>query len=42
MTTYEKAIEDEERDIFKIPDILNKLIDSDLTGQKTRAGFYKK
>ena len=42
LTTYEKAPEDEEREVFKIPDILDKLIDSDRLGQKTRAGFYKK
>ena len=28
LTTYEKAPDDEERDMFKIPDILNTLIDS--------------
>ncbi len=42
LTTYEKATQDEERDIFQIPDILNTLVDSKRLGQKTKAGFYKK
>ena len=42
LTTYDKAPEDEERDMFKIPDILDTLIESDRLGQKTKAGFYKK
>ncbi len=42
LTTYDKALEDEERDIFKIPSILNTLIDSNYLGQKTKSGFYKK
>ena len=42
LTTHEKAPEDEEREVFRIPDILDKLVDSDRLGQKTKAGFYKK
>jgi len=42
LTTYDKAQEDEERDIFQIPAILEGLIASDRLGQKTKAGFYKK
>ncbi len=42
LTTYNKAQEDEERDIFQIPAILESLITSDRLGQKTKAGFYKK
>jgi len=42
LTTHEKAPKDEEREVFRIPDILDKLIDSDRLGQKTKAGFYKK
>ena len=42
LTTYDKAPEDEERDMFKIPDILDTLIESERLGQKTKAGFYKK
>ena len=42
LTTYDKAQEDEERDIFQIPAILESLIESDRLGQKTKAGFYKK
>jgi 3-hydroxyacyl-CoA dehydrogenase len=42
LTTYDKAKEDEERSIFKIPKILEQLIESNRLGQKTKSGFYKK
>ncbi len=42
LTTYDKALEDEERDTFQIPSILESLIETNRLGQKTKAGFYKK
>ena len=42
LTTYEKASEDEERDMFQIPSILDNLIETKRLGQKTKSGFYKK
>ena len=42
LTTYDKAPEDEERDMFQIPDILDQLIKTGRLGQKTKSGFYKK
>lgn len=41
-TSYGRGENDEERDVFKIPDILQKLIDNGQLGQKTKAGFYRK
>ena len=42
LTTYEKASDDEERDKFQIPSILENLIEAGRLGQKTKSGFYKK
>jgi 3-hydroxyacyl-CoA dehydrogenase len=40
--SYDRSKEDEERDIFKIPEILQLLIDDGRLGQKSKAGFYRK
>jgi len=40
--SYERGEGDEEKEIFKIPDILKTLIDDGRLGAKTKAGFYKK
>ena len=42
LTTYNKATQDESREIFKIPQILDDLITSNNLGKKTGSGFYKK
>ena len=42
LTTYEKASEDEERDMFQIPSILDNLIETKRLGQKTKSGFLQK
>jgi len=40
--TYDLCLEDEQRDIFKLPEFLQGMIDKKLLGNKTKAGFYKK
>lgn len=39
---YDKGADDEEREIFKIPDYLQTMLDNGWLGQKTKGGFYKK
>ena len=39
---YDKGAEDEERDIFKIPEYLQKMLEHGWLGQKTQQGFYHK
>jgi len=40
--TYDKCVDDEERDVFIIPDFIKAMLDKKLLGNKTKAGFYKK
>jgi len=39
---YEALPEDEERDMFVVPDVLAKMVERGLLGNKTKAGFYRK
>ena len=39
---YEALPEDEERDMFVVPELLAKMVQRGLLGNKTKAGFYKK
>ena len=41
-TSYKNLPDDEEREEFKIPIFLQKLVDNGNLGAKTKAGFYKK
>ena len=41
-TAYNDCQDDPERDIFKLPDYIQKMIDNKWLGQKTKQGFYKK
>ncbi|MBS30054.1 MAG: 3-hydroxyacyl-CoA dehydrogenase [Candidatus Marinimicrobia bacterium] len=41
-TAYNDCQDDPERDIFKLPDYIQKMVDNNWLGQKTKQGFYKK
>ncbi len=42
INSYNSLLEDEERETFKPPKIIEELIKNNLLGQKTKGGFYKK
>jgi 3-hydroxyacyl-CoA dehydrogenase len=39
---YEALPEDEEREMFAVPEVLGKMVQQGLLGNKTKAGFYRK
>ncbi len=39
---YEKCKDDESREVFKLPDFLQKMLNNNMLGSKTGKGFYKK
>ncbi len=39
---YENVPDDDERDVFKLPDFIKQMVDKGLLGNKAKAGFYKK
>jgi 3-hydroxyacyl-CoA dehydrogenase len=39
---FDSLPDDEERDIFRVPDFVTAMVDKKLFGDKTRAGFYRK
>ncbi|MCP5468002.1 MAG: enoyl-CoA hydratase/isomerase family protein [Deltaproteobacteria bacterium] len=41
-TIYDNCPHDEQREVFVLPDIINKMIEKGYLGNKTRQGFYKK
>jgi 3-hydroxyacyl-CoA dehydrogenase len=41
-TAYDRCLDDEKRDIYEIPPILQTMLDNKWLGQKTKGGFYKK
>ncbi len=40
--SYELLSGDEEREVFKVPAFMNKMVEAGLLGNKSKAGFYKK
>jgi 3-hydroxyacyl-CoA dehydrogenase len=40
--TYDTCPQDEQRDVFKIPAVIEKMVEKKLLGDKTGAGFFKK
>jgi len=41
-TVYDKTDDPTEKEIFTLPDLLQKMIDNKMLGDKTKQGFYKK
>jgi len=41
-TVYDGCPDDEEREVFKVPDFVNKMVENGWLGNKARGGFYKK
>ena len=41
-TAYTKCLDDYEREAFKLPEYINKMVENKWLGQKTKQGFYKK
>jgi len=39
---YPAIPDDEDREIFKVPEVIEKMVDQKLLGDKTQGGFYKK
>ncbi|MFH1139729.1 MAG: 3-hydroxyacyl-CoA dehydrogenase NAD-binding domain-containing protein [Pseudomonadota bacterium] len=39
---YDGAPDDEQRDMFKVPEVIKAMVDKKLLGQKTGGGFFKK
>lgn len=39
---YERLEDDEEREVFKVPDFIRKMVDKGWVGDKVKQGFYKK
>ncbi len=41
-TVYDKSSDPEEKEVFKVPELLQKMVDNKMLGDKTKQGFYKK
>jgi len=41
-TVYNQSDDPEEKEVFKVPDLLQKMVDNKMLGEKTKQGFYKK
>ncbi len=39
---YDTLVDDEERDVFQMPDFVNQMVEKKYLGRKTKAGFFKR
>jgi len=40
--SYQLLVNDEEREVFKVPESIQRMVDAGLTGKKAKKGFYKR